>query len=79
MPYRVVYYRSGREVGSSAHPGLLFDAQLLAKDCVRYFDAESYQIFDLKIGGSAVASGKRDEKAPRHEQRATPPHPVTER
>jgi hypothetical protein len=63
MPYRIVYYRSGREVGSSSHPGFLHDAQVLAKDYVRYFDAECYRIFDLRNAGSAVASGKRDDGA----------------
>jgi hypothetical protein len=63
MPYRIVYYRSGRQIGTSSHPGFLPDAQLLAKDCVRHFDAESYQIFDLRSPGIAVASGRRDEDA----------------
>ena len=79
MPYRVVYYRSGRAVGSSSYPGVLHDTQVLAKDWVRYFDAESYQIFDLHMAGSAVASGKRDEGAAGLKQSRTQPHPVTER
>ena len=64
MAYRIVYYRSEQEVGSTSHPGPLYVVQALAKESLRLFNAESYGILDLYVG-SLVASGKRDEgKAP---------------
>lgn len=65
MAYRIVYYRDGREIGSTPWSDTLEATKQIASDGLIRHQANMARIIDVDGSGAEVASVVRDDNADR--------------